>query len=78
MKLLSSLTPREHEVLVTYAEQGSIQRVAWALHISKSTVSHHMEHVYTKLDVGCALDAYRALGWLRVPRSSARSVGRKQ
>lgn len=63
-----NLTPRELEALAAYAANGSYKAAAYALSVSEDTLRHHLHNAYEKLDVGTALDAFRALRWLRVPR----------
>jgi HD-GYP domain-containing protein (c-di-GMP phosphodiesterase class II) len=49
--LPGGLTSREAEVLVLLAHGNSNREIASALGVSRKTVSSHLEHVFTKLDV---------------------------
>jgi DNA-binding CsgD family transcriptional regulator len=46
-----SLSPREHEVLRLLAEGASNPDISRALHISRRTAEHHVEHILAKLTV---------------------------
>ena len=48
---LSTLTDREHEVLVLVAEGKTNPQIAQQLRLSSRTVQKHLEHVYEKLGV---------------------------
>lgn len=66
------LSPRELEVLRTYADRVSVTEVADALGIAPRTVMVHLEHAYRKLGVeglgyGAPVEAFKVLGWLVVP-----------
>ena len=61
------LAPREVVVLSVYAQTGDYREVAVAMGISRTTVGHLLGLAYRKLGVSSAIDAFRALGWLRVP-----------
>jgi hypothetical protein len=61
------LTPREVEVLAAYAVGGTQDAVAAALGISKQTVKNHLSYIYIKVGAACAIQAFRAVGWLTVP-----------
>lgn len=52
-----TLTPREHEVLAALARGEHPQAIAQRLHIAPATVSKHLENLYDKLGVHCAVDA---------------------
>lgn len=53
----SRLTPRELEVLELLADGRSPQEISAGLFISAKTVSTHIEHIFTKLDVTSRVQA---------------------
>jgi DNA-binding CsgD family transcriptional regulator len=53
----AGLTDREVEVLRLLATGASRRAVAAQLSVSEHTVRHHLEHIYTKLDVRTRVDA---------------------
>jgi HD-GYP domain-containing protein (c-di-GMP phosphodiesterase class II) len=55
--LLSGLTAREAEVLVRLGQGRSNPEIAAELHVSRKTVSSHLEHIYTKLGVRTRTEA---------------------
>ena len=57
--VLSSLTPREAEVLSLIAEGLSNNQVAKILTISRNTVHAHLYSIYSKLGVGTRTAAAR-------------------
>jgi len=65
---LSSLTPRERDVLMALARGYSYDEAAHLLSISKHTVGHHVKQIYGKLAVNsrsqAVFEAVQA-GWLR-------------
>jgi LuxR family maltose regulon positive regulatory protein len=48
---LGALTRRERQVLALLASERSVQEIADALTIARSTVRSHVKHIYEKLDV---------------------------
>lgn len=56
-------------VLEAYTRLGSQKQVAHELGIALSTVKNHMAQLYVRLDVGGAMEAVQALGWVRGPSS---------
>jgi HD-GYP domain-containing protein (c-di-GMP phosphodiesterase class II) len=55
--LPSGLTAREAEVLVRLGQGRSNPEIATELHVSRKTVSSHLEHIYTKLGVKTRTEA---------------------
>jgi HD-GYP domain-containing protein (c-di-GMP phosphodiesterase class II) len=55
--LPSGLTLREAEVLVRLGQGRSNPEIAAELHVSRKTVSSHLEHIYTKLGVKTRTEA---------------------
>lgn len=55
--LPSGLTAREAEVLVRLAQGRSNPEIAAQLHVSRKTVSSHLEHIYIKLGVKTRTEA---------------------
>lgn len=55
--LPSGLTAREAEVLVRLGQGRSNPEIAAELHVSRKTVSSHLEHIYTKLGVRTRTEA---------------------
>ncbi len=55
--LPSGLTPREAEVLVRLGQGRSNPQIAAELHLSRKTVSSHLEHLYAKLGVKTRTEA---------------------
>ncbi|MGE5289819.1 MAG: HD domain-containing phosphohydrolase [Micromonosporaceae bacterium] len=55
--LPSGLTAREVEVLVRLGQGRSNPEIAAELHVSRKTVSSHLEHIYTKLGVKTRTEA---------------------
>ena len=69
------LTPREQDVLRLVGLGCSNKGVADRLGVSVQTVKNHMTVVLEKLDVESRVEAFRAVGWLKVPGEPLR-VGR--
>jgi len=49
--VLSTLTPREREVLQLIAEGNSVKEIAFTLHLSVKTVETHRQQIMNKLDI---------------------------
>jgi FixJ family two-component response regulator len=56
---LSSLTPREKEVLDLVVAGRSSKEIAYRLALSKKTVDVHRKHILAKLDAGSVVDVVR-------------------
>jgi len=56
---LSTLTPREREVLASLAEGRSNRSVARELHVSEKTVEACTGRIFTKLDLDATPDSHR-------------------
>ena len=63
----SALSPRQMEALRSFAEMGDQHRAAKRMGISYQTLKNHLRWAYLALGVHSAIDAFRVLGWLRVP-----------
>lgn len=61
--------PTEHEVVVLamYVQRGSVKEAATHLDLAESTVKNTLRNLYLKLDVGSAMEAAVALGWVTLP-----------
>lgn len=57
MKTLSSLTPRELEILQLVVAGYTNKAIAAQIFISEKTVEFHLDHIYTKLGVRTRLMA---------------------
>lgn len=68
------LTPRELDALVALAATGSRKDAARRLGLRECSVRNHLNHVYAKLGVQRAIEAYVALGWLTVPEQHWRAA----
>lgn len=65
-----SLTRRETDALIAYAQTGDMRSAADAIGVALPTVKNHFSSAYAKLNVSCSIDAFRVLGWLSVPGSA--------
>jgi DNA-binding CsgD family transcriptional regulator len=65
------LSPRQLAVLAAFARTGDQRQTAVALGISRHTARHLLQEAYAKLGVCSCIDAFRAMGWLRVPEVAA-------
>ena len=67
------MTARQIEVLALVARGNTYQEAADVLGVSPATVKRHLRESYERLDVltgtphNTRLEAFRKLGWLRVP-----------
>ena len=59
---LSSLSPREHEVLALVAAGHSNPQIAEALYISRKTAEHHVSNILTKLGASTRAEAAAMAG----------------
>ena len=57
MKTLSSLTPRELEILQLVVAGYTNRAIAAEIYISEKTVEFHLDHIYNKLGVRTRLMA---------------------
>lgn len=64
---LTTLTPRELEVLRSYASTWSIKETAVVLGLSPLTVRNHLATIRLKAGVTTTGDVLVVLGWLTVP-----------
>jgi len=62
------LTPRQEAALAAYAHHGAYIAAAYALGISSRTLTIHLTSAYRKLGATNAIEAFRAMGWLRTDR----------
>ena len=63
-------TVMQLKVLEAYVRLGSQKQVAHELNIALPTVRNHMSALYVRLDVGGALEALRALGYIQSPMTT--------
>ena len=61
---LSSITPREMEILYWMAEGRGSKEIAAYLHLSVHTVQKHTKNIYRKLDVHNKIEALNKTKWL--------------
>lgn len=61
--------PTEHEiaVLAVYAQRCSVKETSLYMGLAESTVKNLLATLYRKLDVGSAMEACVAMGWVKVP-----------
>ena len=64
---MKPLTQRQHEIQVRRALGQSLVVIAYDLKISDQTVKNHITRMYNNLGVETLPDAFRRIGWLRVP-----------
>jgi DNA-binding NarL/FixJ family response regulator len=65
---LPPLPARQAETLATYARTGRVQFAADSMGIAYHTAHQHLDRAYRRLGVTNAIEAFRVLGWLSVPR----------
>jgi DNA-binding CsgD family transcriptional regulator len=68
-------------VLAAYAQAGTVRSAAAELGLSAAGARSRLTATYGVLHVHCALAAYQALGWLRLPKVNehgAQAVGRSR
>jgi len=65
------LSERELAVLAAYARTGDVRAAAAALGVPYTTARNRLGWLYAKLGTYGAINAFRALGWLRVPEDVA-------
>ncbi len=66
------LTPRQRDSLAAYAKFGSQSEAAASIGLNLSTYKNHLSNAYERLGgFGGAVEAFRILGWLRVPSESS-------
>lgn len=74
--MIPALTPRELELLALMGWGKTMDEAATELGISRQTVKNLLGKAYAKLGARGRADAWRHLGWLRVPtREEARAMG---
>lgn len=66
-RLGAPLSAPELTALRAYARTGSTKEAAAEIGVPRSTLSNRLGWAYAKLGVFGAINAFRALGWLRVP-----------
>ena len=67
MNRIALLSNRQIEVLTARAQSDSMRMAAFRLGITEDTIKNHLEAAYRALDVHSAIEAFRAIGWLRLP-----------
>lgn len=63
----ATLTPKQWAILRDLATGATYRDVAYRHGISYQTAKRHIYSAYQRLSVGCAIEAFAALGWLIVP-----------
>jgi DNA-binding NarL/FixJ family response regulator len=63
------LTPREWEVVRLFALGKTWEEICHDLHITRNTLMIHRSHAVARYSAETLIGLFRALGWLRVPRS---------
>ena len=61
--------PTEHQlaILSAYMQTGSLKDAADTLGLAVPTVKNLLSELYSRLDVGGAIEAALALGWITIP-----------
>jgi len=63
-----SLRPSAERALLAYARTGDRRSAAASLGLSLGVFNNALSKAFEQLGVTTAIDAFRAIGWLRVPR----------
>ena len=63
-----SLRPSAERALLAYARDGDRRAAARSLGVSLGVFNNALSKAFEQLDVVTAIDAFRAVGWLQVPR----------
>lgn len=66
-RFIRPLPARQEETLAVYARTGRIKTTAHELGIEYETARHSLGRAYERLGVTNAIEAFRVLGWLRLP-----------
>jgi DNA-binding CsgD family transcriptional regulator len=68
------LTVAEYRTLSAYAALGDQESAAQSLHISPQTVKNELTSAYKKLGARSNIEAFRVMGWLRLPHEDRREA----
>jgi hypothetical protein len=63
-----SLRPSAERALMAYAREGDRRAAARSLGVSLGVFNNALSKAFEQLDVVTAIDAFKAVGWLQVPR----------
>jgi hypothetical protein len=63
-----SLRPSAERALVAYARTGDRRAAARSIGVSLGVFNNALSKAFEQLNVVTAIDAFRAVGWLQVPR----------
>ena len=65
----SRLSPTEHQlaILAAYVDAGTLAQTAHALGLAESTIKNSLGELYSRLEVGSAMEAAVRLGWVKLP-----------
>jgi DNA-binding NarL/FixJ family response regulator len=64
---LEELTPRQRQILVTYAQCWSRKETAYRLGVSEAIVRRHLLAIHRRFGLSTMGEVYLAMGWLTVP-----------